>query len=100
MNPIEMDGKRMIDPWMELALAILQNACDEAGGHFSEHIFRKAERNARKNAARAWLLSDDCAMICEVLEIDCLDYIREKLAIHTEEGYENMTLFELEGAAV
>ena len=95
-NPFETEGNHFRDPYIELAFAMLENACEEARGHFANHtVFNLDLRKKLMKEARAWLLSDDCEQICELLDIN-IDYVRQRLSVLPEDGYLNLSLFELE----
>ena len=94
-NPFEIEGNHFRDPYIELAFAMLENACEEARGHFDYSLSYHESRKQIMGRAKAWLLSDDCEQICELLDIN-IDYIRQRLSVLPEDGYLNLSLFELE----
>jgi hypothetical protein len=94
-NPFETEGNHFRDPYIELAFAVLENACDEALGHFYYSLSYQGSRKHIMDCAKAWLLSDECELICEILNIN-IDYVRQRLMLRPEDGYLNLSLFELE----
>jgi hypothetical protein len=94
-HPFETEGNHFRDPYIELAFAVLENACDEALGHFDYSLSYQGSRKQIMERAKTWLLSDECELICEILHIN-IDYVRQRLSVLPEDGYLNLSLFELE----